>query len=88
MLHAFLNSSLDGGRLIPSRTATDAVTASENEWSSRGPGRFGGEINLLPLPVTEQMFLGHPICSLVTILTELRLMCFKIFRNRFRGSGP
>ena len=35
------------------------------------------------------MFLGHIACSLVTILTELqRLMCFKIFLNKFRGSGP
>jgi hypothetical protein len=31
MLHAFLNSSQDGSRLIPSRIATDAVIDSENE---------------------------------------------------------
>jgi len=33
MLYAFLNSSRDEGRFIPSRTATDAVIDSENEWS-------------------------------------------------------
>jgi len=33
MLHAFLNSSLDGGRLIPSRAATDADIDSESEWT-------------------------------------------------------
>jgi hypothetical protein len=89
MLHAFLNSSLDGGLFIPSRTATDAVIDSESGWTLRWSGSFGREINLLPLPATEQMILGHPSCSLVTILTELQsLTCFKTFRKKFRGSDP
>jgi len=89
MLYAFLNRHEMEAALIRSRTATDAVIDSENEWTSGWSVGFEGEIKLLPQPLTEQMFLGHPACSLFTILTEPQgLVCFKIFCNKFLGSSP
>jgi hypothetical protein len=75
----YLALALDGGEWLTSHAPTALSPRKEPRYPMiRRPGGhqsvcgpFGEEVNRLSLQINETRILGHPGCSLVTILTEL-----------------